>query len=80
MPSSFLFEGRIVFAVNTLPARNHAFQAVLSRVDQFELSASNEEVLEMMRRLAAWKECYEQVMAMPDEDRECSSTCCTSTG
>ncbi len=53
VPSSFRFEGRIVFAVNTLPARNHAFQAVLSRVDQFELSASNEEVLEMMRRLAA---------------------------
>ena len=53
IPSSFRFEGRIIFAVNTLPARNHAFQAVLSRVDQFELSASNEEVLEMMRRLAA---------------------------
>ena len=32
---------------------NYAFQAVLARVDQFELSASNEEVLEMMRRLAA---------------------------
>jgi hypothetical protein len=53
IPSSFRFEGRIVFAVNTLPTRNHAFNAVLSRVDQFELSASNEEVLEMMRRLAA---------------------------
>jgi hypothetical protein len=52
IPSSFRFDGRIVFAVNTLPTRNHAFQAVLSRVDQFELSASNEEVLEMMRRLA----------------------------
>ena len=53
VPSSFRFEGRIVFAVNTLPRQNFAFNAVLSRVDQFELSASNEEVLEMMRRLAA---------------------------
>ena len=53
IPSSFRFEGRIIFAVNTLPTRNHAFNAVLSRVDQFELSASNEEVLVMMRRLAA---------------------------
>ena len=38
MPSSFRFEGRIVFAINTLPRQNHAFNAVLSRVDQFELS------------------------------------------
>jgi hypothetical protein len=53
VPSSFRFEGRIIFAVNSLPSRNFAFNAVLSRVDQFELSASNEEVLEMMRRLAA---------------------------
>ena len=53
VPSSFRFEGRIIFAVNTLPRQNFAFNAVLSRVDQFELSASNEEVLEMMRRLAA---------------------------
>jgi hypothetical protein len=53
IPSSFRFEGRVIFAVNTLPRQNFAFNAVLSRVDQFELSASNEEVLEMMRRLAA---------------------------
>jgi hypothetical protein len=53
IPASFHFEGRVIFAINTLPARNHAFQAVLTRVDQFELSASNEEVLEMMRELAA---------------------------
>ena len=52
VPSSFRFEGRIVFAVNTLPTKNYAFQAVLSRVDQFELSASNEEVLDLMRQLA----------------------------
>ncbi|MGO9108909.1 MAG: hypothetical protein ACLP9L_06715 [Thermoguttaceae bacterium] len=53
VPSSFHFTGRIIFAVNTLPRQNHAFSAVLSRVDQFELSASNEEVLVMLRRLAA---------------------------
>jgi hypothetical protein len=53
IPSSFRFEGRIIFAINTLPRQNFAFNAVLSRVDQFELSASNEEVLEMMRQLAA---------------------------
>ncbi len=53
IPSSFRFVGRIIFAINTLPMRNHAFNAVLSRVDQYELSASNEEVLEMMRELAA---------------------------
>ena len=51
--SSFHFNGRIIFAVNTLPRQNHAFSAVLSRVDQFELSASNEEVLDLMRQLAA---------------------------
>ena len=53
IPSSFRFEGRVIFAINTLPRQNHAFSAVLSRVDQFELSASNEEVLVMLRQLAA---------------------------
>jgi len=53
VPSSFRFEGRVIFAVNTLPCRNYAFQAVLSRVDQFELTASNDEVVIMLRQLAA---------------------------
>src|SRR5208282_692194 len=53
IPSSFFFTGRIVFAINTLPMKNHAFNAVLSRVDQFELNASNEEVLDLMRELAS---------------------------
>ena len=53
IPSSFRFKGRVIFAVNALPRQNHAFGAVLSRVDQFELSASNEEVLVMLRQLAA---------------------------
>ena len=67
LPASFHFEGRIVFAINTLPHRNAAFQAVLSRVDQFELTASNEEVLEMMRQLAA--QGFEQSLT-PDECQE----------
>ncbi len=53
VPSSFHFNGRIIFAVNIIPKLNHAFQAVLSRADTFELSASNEEVLVMLRHLAA---------------------------
>ena len=53
VPSSFHFEGRVIFAVNCLPTRNNAFAAVLSRVDQYELDASNEEVLDLMRQLAA---------------------------
>jgi len=66
VPSSFHFNGRIIFAVNTLPTRNNAFAAVLSRVDQFELEASNEEVLELMRQLAA--QGYEGLA--PDECQE----------
>jgi hypothetical protein len=53
IPSSFYFTGRVIFAINTLPAKSHAFNAVLSRVDQFELSATNDEVLDLMRLLAA---------------------------
>jgi hypothetical protein len=53
IPSSFHFTGRIIFAINTLPRQNFAFSAVLSRIDQFELNATNEEVLTMLRQLAA---------------------------
>lgn len=53
IPSSFYFTGRIIFAVNIIPRQNHAFSAVLSRVDQFELDATNEEVVEMLREIAA---------------------------
>jgi hypothetical protein len=42
----------LILTANTLPRKNHAFEAVLSRVDVFELDATNEEVVEMMRRLA----------------------------
>jgi predicted AAA+ superfamily ATPase len=53
IPSSFHFTGRIIFAINSLPRQNFAFSAVLSRIDQFELNATNEEVLTMLRQLAA---------------------------
>ncbi len=53
IPSSFYFMGRIILALNALPRQNFAFNAVLSRIDQFELNASNEEVVEMMKELAA---------------------------
>lgn len=69
MPSSFVFNGRIICCANTLPgARNDAFQAVLSRIDVFQLTASNEEVVELMRSLATKgyealspEECHEVV-------------------
>jgi len=67
VPSSFRFEGRIVFAINTLPRQNHAFSALLGRVDQFELSATNEEVLDLMRKLAA--QGFESQLT-PDECQE----------
>ena len=53
LPSSFETTARFIFAANVLPRRNDAFKAVLSRCDQFELSATNDEVIEMMRSLAA---------------------------
>ena len=44
---------RFLFAANVIPKKNDAFKAVLSRCDIFELSATNEEVIEMMRAVAA---------------------------
>jgi hypothetical protein len=52
IPSSFTFDSRIVFCANQIPKRSKAFEAVLSRVDVFELDATNEELLELMRSLA----------------------------
>lgn len=52
LPRSFLFCGRMILTANNLPRNNPAFDAVLSRIDTFELSATNEEVLEVMRCLA----------------------------
>lgn len=52
LPGSFQFDSRIVFTANTIPKRNEAFKAVLSRVDVFELVATNDEILEQMDVLA----------------------------
>jgi hypothetical protein len=40
IPSSFTFDSRIVFCANQIPKRSKAFEAVLSRVDVFELDAT----------------------------------------
>lgn len=52
LPQSFYFTGQIIFVANVIPRKNAAFEAVLSRVDVFELDASNEEVIQLMRKLA----------------------------
>ena len=52
-PPSFEFTSRCVFAANVIPTKNDAFKAVLSRCDIYELSATNEEVLELMRAVSS---------------------------
>ena len=52
LPSSFDFDSTIIMAANVIPRKNQAFKAVLSRIDCFELRASNEEVVEFMRSIA----------------------------
>jgi hypothetical protein len=52
-PGSFIFESRLIFVANVIPKRNDAFKAVLSRCDIFELSATQEEVVDLMRRIAS---------------------------
>ncbi len=52
LPQEFVFDGRVIFCANTIPRRNEAFKAVLSRVDVFHLSATNEDVIETMLLLA----------------------------
>jgi hypothetical protein len=49
LPPSFEFTSRVIFAANVIPAKNDAFRAVLSRCDIFELAASNEEIIDLMR-------------------------------
>ena len=53
LPANFVFDSRLIFAANVIPRKNDAFKAVLSRCDIFELSASQEEVVDLMRR-SAW--------------------------
>jgi hypothetical protein len=57
LPASFIFESRLVFSANVIPKRNDAFKAVLSRCDIFELTATQEEVVDLMRSIA--REGYE---------------------
>ena len=53
LPPSFEFTSRCIFAANVIPSKNDAFKAVLSRCDIYELSATNEEVLDLMRCVSA---------------------------
>lgn len=53
LPNSFEFTSQCVFAANVIPQKNDAFKAVLSRCDIFQLDATNDEVIEMMRNIAA---------------------------
>jgi hypothetical protein len=53
LPASFVFEGRLVFCANVIPKRNDAFRAVLTRCDLFQLDASRDEVVELMRSVAS---------------------------
>jgi hypothetical protein len=53
LPPRFEFTSRCIFAANVIPKKNDAFRAVLSRCDIFELSATNEEVIDLMRCVAS---------------------------
>ncbi len=52
LPGSFIFESRLIFTANVIPRKNYAFKAVLSRCDIFELSATQEEIVDLMRDIA----------------------------
>ena len=53
LPSRFETTSRFIFAANVIPKKNDAFKAVLSRCDIFELSATNDEVIDLMRCVAS---------------------------
>lgn len=53
LPASFICESRLVFAANVIPRKNDAFKAVLSRCDTFQLDATQEEVIDLMRSIAS---------------------------
>ncbi|HZZ79989.1 MAG TPA: hypothetical protein VFE62_15830 [Gemmataceae bacterium] len=53
LPPRFEFTSRCIFAANVIPKKNDAFKAVLSRCDIYELSATNEEVIDLMRSVSA---------------------------
>ena len=66
VPANFVFNSRLIFAANVIPRKNDAFKAVLSRCDIFELSASQEEIVDLMRSVC--RAGYE--MLSPDECQE----------
>lgn len=53
VPASFTFDSRIIFCSNVIPRRNEAFRAMLSRVDVYEITATNAEIIEQMKAWAA---------------------------
>jgi hypothetical protein len=53
LPGSFIFESRLIFSGNVIPRRNDAFKAVLSRCDIFQLDATQEEVVDLMRSISS---------------------------
>lgn len=52
LPAQFVFDSRVIFCANVIPKRNPAFSAVLTRVDNYTLDATNDEIVEQMRALA----------------------------
>ncbi len=52
LPGSFIFESRLIFSGNVIPRRNDAFKAVLSRCDIFQLDATQDEIIDLMRSVA----------------------------
>jgi len=52
LPRSFEFTSRCIFSANVVPMKNDAFKAVLSRCDIFELSATTEEIIDLMRSVS----------------------------
>ncbi len=52
LPGSFIFESRLIFSGNVIPRRNDAFKAVLSRCDIFQLDATQEEIVDLMRSVS----------------------------
>src|SRR5271157_3922585 len=52
LPASFIFESRLIFSGNVIPRRNDAFKAVLSRCDIFQLDATQEEIIDLMRSVS----------------------------
>lgn len=53
LPPQFEFTSRCIFSANVIPGKNDAFKAVLSRCDIFELNATNQEVIDLMRCVSA---------------------------